>query len=252
MKQGVFVISDRHHAEMWKTIRSNGFPIVSSWIDETDPIPSLEQTWARDIEEVVNAAVVIVIADSPGLGGPGYTLLGAAIATGAEVLVVDSAVKVGLSNLHPRIYAFLSLPSAIRWANFLIAENSEAWRTRGNQQRVVGAWAKRCFGSTSFESLPERSKRSLEEAIELAQACGVPLAEVEELVAYVYGRPVGEIPQEIAGLQLTLFALAESAGLSLDDLVGKEIKRVLELPVEHFKKRMQLKIEAGVAIGGEV
>jgi 3-hydroxyacyl-CoA dehydrogenase len=70
-----------------------------------------------------------------------------------------------------------------------------------------------------------RAFRFLEEALELAQACGVTPAEVNALRDYTFGRPVGEIDQEIAGTAVTLFALATAYGYDVGELTQNELQR---------------------------
>jgi NTP pyrophosphatase (non-canonical NTP hydrolase) len=116
-------------------------------------------------------------------------------------------------------------------------------------QEVVGKWCNRCFGSTVFKSLKERSSRSLEEAIELGQAAGVEAEYIHKLVDYVYARPKGEVEQELAGLGVTLLAFAEAAGLDLEQLVRREISRILHKHPDHFRERHQAKADIGISLG---
>jgi hypothetical protein len=74
------------------------------------------------------------------------------------------------------------------------------------QQRVQ-PWLMACFGEMIAGDREERNHRFLEEALELVQACGCSASEAHQLVDYVYGRPVGELHQEIGGVMVTLAAL---------------------------------------------
>ncbi len=82
-------------------------------------------------------------------------------------------------------------------------------------QDQVGAWMKACFGDEILTDKLERNHRFLEEAIELVQACGMPVHESHLLVDYVYGRPVGEPKQEVGGVMVTLAALCNAHGISI-------------------------------------
>lgn len=77
------------------------------------------------------------------------------------------------------------------------------------------AWILACFGPEEAADTVERHHRFLEEALELVQATGCTEAEAQQLVAYVYGRPVGEAHQEVGGVMLTLAALCTSHGLEM-------------------------------------
>lgn len=92
-------------------------------------------------------------------------------------------------------------------------------------------WGCRCFG---FEHMNNRSIRGLrfaEEAIELAQACGVSEDKMAELVRVVYSRPVGEAYQEVGGSMVTLTVLCRTLGIDLENAFQVEVRR---LPFERF------------------
>lgn len=116
---------------------------------------------------------------------------------------------------------------------------------RDIRQEDVGRWCAAAFGASHASSLPQRGVRLLEEAIELAQACGVPEDMAAKLVAFVYSRPVGEIGQELGGVGLTTLALAHAAGLSADAAEKAELERVLSKPLAHFHARNEAKNAAG-------
>lgn len=93
-------------------------------------------------------------------------------------------------------------------------------------QDRVRLWLLACFGGEIAGDQIERSHRFLEEAIELAQACGCTQAEAHLLVDYVYGRPTGERAQEVGGVLLTLAALCLSQGIDMADAGERELERV--------------------------
>lgn len=72
----------------------------------------------------------------------------------------------------------------------------------------------------------ERAFRFVEEALELAQACGVTLEELNLLIHYTYGRPVGEVHQEVSGVGITLMALGTAHGLDVLGEIHTELDRV--------------------------
>lgn len=77
-------------------------------------------------------------------------------------------------------------------------------------QERVRNWMVACFGHEIPKDKVERNHRFLEEALELVQAAGCTSIEAYRLVDYVYGRPVGELSQEIGGVMVTLMALADA------------------------------------------
>lgn len=101
---------------------------------------------------------------------------------------------------------------------------SFGWET--TQERVVRIGSE-VFGRPSMTDPMERALRFGEEAMEVLRACGVPYSLVLDLLNYEYSKMVpGEIPQELAGAQVTLYALADVHGVPLDRATEVEIKRV--------------------------
>lgn len=94
-----------------------------------------------------------------------------------------------------------------------------------HQSRVT-IWAHKIFGYQVASNVPERSLRFVEEAVELAQACGSSAAELHRLVDYVYARPVGEPAKEIAGSLVTLYVLASALDVDVDKALEVELVRI--------------------------
>ena len=114
------------------------------------------------------------------------------------------------------------------------------------RQEAVLAWAVSTFGEVA-KNRDERAARLVEEAVEVAQAEGVPAEVLERIVRRVYSRPVGDAAQEIGGLAITLDALAENIGVCVNDAALNELARVLALPKDHFAKKHAEKVADGVA-----
>lgn len=75
-------------------------------------------------------------------------------------------------------------------------------------------------------NVPERSRRFIEEALELVQAAGLEAQEVLRLVERVYGRPPGEPVQELGGSMVSLAALAEAMHLDAEQAGEAELRRI--------------------------
>lgn len=129
------------------------------------------------------------------------------------------------------------------WTPAMIADAK-----RDELQRRMLQWSIECFGREEATSIAQRALRLLEEAIELAQAAGVPQTMVEQLGNYVYGRPPGSLAQEVGGVSVTLLVLCAAAGLSADQEERREVARVLSKPPLHFASRNANKNEAGFKI----
>lgn len=93
-------------------------------------------------------------------------------------------------------------------------------------QTRVGEWIQHTFGSEVAADKVERNHRFLEEALELAQACGCTRKEAGMLVDYVFGRPVGDARQEVGGTMNTLAALCNAHGIDLETEAEGELSRV--------------------------
>lgn len=113
--------------------------------------------------------------------------------------------------------------------------------------RIATDWCRRCFPQ-QVSNLPERGLRVVEEAIEFCQALGVPKDKVMLAVEIVYGKPVGEAKQELGGTLMTAYIAAEILGWEPDEVCERELRRVLSKSPEHFAKRNQDKLDAGLLV----
>lgn len=133
-------------------------------------------------------------------------------------------------------------------------------QVRDMRQQVMLGWAIDRFGDMDdadgrTNSIGERNRRFLEEAIELYQAVAeedptamalhTARAKAHELVDFIFDRPPGEIEREIGGVTLTLGCLAEVLGRSVAAEEMIELRRVLTMPREHFQERQRVKRNAG-------
>lgn len=93
-------------------------------------------------------------------------------------------------------------------------------------QARVQPWMMACFGPEIAANRIERNHRFLEEALELVQACGSTQSEAHQLVAYVYGRPQGDINQEVGGVMVTLAALCLANEIDMHEGGEVELRRI--------------------------
>lgn len=117
--------------------------------------------------------------------------------------------------------------------------------TRDDRQKMIAQWTADTFGPDMM-SPHERIQRFIEEAIELAQAEGLPIEKVDAIARYVYGRPPGDPVQELGGVGLTLIAYAAAKGVSADDAEAAEATRVLQKDPAYFRRRNLEKAAAGI------
>jgi len=99
-------------------------------------------------------------------------------------------------------------------------------KTNESFQQRVKPWVIQCLGEDSANDTTERNHRFLEEALELVQSCECTASEAHQLVDYVFSRPIGEKPQEVGGVMVTLAALCLPHGLNMHDAGEDELKRI--------------------------
>lgn len=124
----------------------------------------------------------------------------------------------------------------------------KAIQLRDQRQIEATKWAYRCFAPSEVRSIRQRGLRFLEEAIELAQACGVTKPMIAKLVVAVFDKPIGKIRQEIGGCGTTLLVLASAMCLSADECEAEEMARVLSYPPSYFTERNQAKNDLGLIV----
>ena len=95
-------------------------------------------------------------------------------------------------------------------------------------QSRVKPWMLECFGPGISFDKTERNHRFYEETGELVQSLGMTREEAHQLVDYVFGRPVGEIGQEVGGSIVTLAAFCNAHEIDLGGEAEKELQRVWE------------------------
>lgn len=115
-----------------------------------------------------------------------------------------------------------------------------------NRPKDFLAWATDTFGEIASDDM-ERTRRFIEEALELAHAMGLPARDVAKISDRVYSRPAGIIPQEIGQAQATLECLAENMNISADWEACLEFDRVRSIPKEQWQRRHAAKQAIGIA-----
>ena len=97
--------------------------------------------------------------------------------------------------------------------------------SNASYQERVAPWLIECFGYDIANDGQARNHRFLEESLELVQSTGCTKEEALQLVDYVYGREVGETPQEVGGVMNTLAALCIAHEIDMLEAGEIEIER---------------------------
>jgi hypothetical protein len=131
-------------------------------------------------------------------------------------------------------------------------DDTPNWLGYGSDQVEVEKFVRTNFGDKCFDDLEERTARVLEEAIELYDAehkkRDAARAAAHKLVDHVFDQRKGSVNQELGGLTITALAYCAAKGVRMDKAAETEIRRVLSLSKEHFRKNQQAKASAGVAL----
>lgn len=95
-------------------------------------------------------------------------------------------------------------------------------------QHRANEWAVACFGEAIASDKTERTHRFLEEALELAQACGCTKGEALQLVDYVFARDQGDVAAEVGDVMNTIAMLCTAHGIDMDAAGHKGLDRCWE------------------------
>lgn len=93
-------------------------------------------------------------------------------------------------------------------------------------QDRVRPWMLTCFNAQIAGDRLERADRFIEEALELVQSGGYDKERAHALVEYVYGRPQGDINQEVGGVMVTLAAYCLAFGVNMHTEAERELARI--------------------------
>lgn len=133
-----------------------------------------------------------------------------------------------------------------RCTTLLNEARTSALSRDARQERAIN-WVRTTFGDVNATSR-ERALRFIEEAIELAQAENLSVEEVSAVLSHVYSKPAGNPSQEVGGVGVTLLGYCAVKSISADHEEAAELARVISVDPNHFRKRHNVKAEAGIAV----
>src|ERR1700685_2304545 len=122
-------------------------------------------------------------------------------------------------NLWPRSTLIGQKPMTPANPTDPMSEGGEGYQTR------VGAWMRDVF-SAGGADVRTRIDRFYEEAFELGQALNYDPSRIAAIRDYVWGRPIGDAPQEMGGVMVTLASLAEAASIDMAVEGERELERI--------------------------
>lgn len=112
--------------------------------------------------------------------------------------------------------------------------------------KLILSWAKDTFGPVALDPR-ERAMRLLEEAAELAQAEGVTVDEMCNIVERTCARPVGDPFKELGGVLVTIHGYAAVKNISIDAALLTEVVRVTGRDKGEWLKKHNAKVVDGTA-----
>lgn len=117
MKQGIYVASKTKHAHIWLRLRAEGYPIISTWIDEAGPGESkcLRDLWMRCVAEAASCKALLLYAEPEDALKGAWVEVGAALACDIPVFAVGIQGLYSVAN-HPRVICVASIEDALAYA----------------------------------------------------------------------------------------------------------------------------------------
>lgn len=106
MSGGIYIASKSKHGPRWVTLRNRGWPICSTWIDESGEGQTSDwrDLWDRCVNEAASADVMIMYVEPGEVMKGGLVEMGAALARGVRVFYVGPEGL--LSALHHRLVSW--------------------------------------------------------------------------------------------------------------------------------------------------
>lgn len=86
----IYMASKTAHAWLWRRLRADGFPIISTWIDEAGKgeTACFTDLWRRCVDEAASADAVIVYRQPDEVLKGAFVEVGAALAVGTPVYAI--------------------------------------------------------------------------------------------------------------------------------------------------------------------
>ncbi|MES0071850.1 hypothetical protein [Mesorhizobium sp. M0058] len=109
----IYTASKTVHAAKWKQLRSDGWPIISTWIDEAGAGETVDfaDLWSRCVDEAANASAVLLYRE------PGEVLKGAFIEAGVALAAGKPVLAIGCEEFsfvnHPLVTQFADVPAVL-------------------------------------------------------------------------------------------------------------------------------------------
>jgi hypothetical protein len=128
MGDGIYIASKAKHGRLWRDLRASGVPIISTWIDESEPGQTADwgDLWTRALREASSAAAGVVYNEPDERMKGGLVEIGAALCAGVPLFWAgpsdDPEGKEYTVIRHPLVVRCASLDHALRDAQAIVAD----------------------------------------------------------------------------------------------------------------------------------
>lgn len=124
---GIYTASKVIHAPKWREMRAEGWPIVSTWIDEADDgqTDDFEDLWKRCVNEAKFADVLVVYRE------PDEVLKGAFVEVGAALANSVPVLASGFNDRKDGRFAFSFVHHPLVWVCYGLEDVKSLLRQRG-------------------------------------------------------------------------------------------------------------------------
>ena len=125
----IYAASRTRHAPMWRRLRSEGWPIISTWIDEAESGQTADRAElaTRCIREASEAHITVVYGEQGEQLKGALIEMGAAMANGHPVVLVGECLSPTSVFLeHPEIWPCVSIEAAAIAINLIVAGSPAA------------------------------------------------------------------------------------------------------------------------------
>lgn len=131
----IYIASKTRHAPKWKALRSAGWPIISTWIDEAEEAASKDLTdlWVRCVDEASKIDCLIIYTERGDtiLRGA-YLEMGCALGNGKPVITVGFDRDVFSALHHPLVSEADTIEAALEKAKVFLGMCTHDKQEKGN------------------------------------------------------------------------------------------------------------------------
>lgn len=129
-RNGIYTASKTRHASLWRALRDQGYPIISTWIDEAGEgeSRSLSDLWVRCIRESSRCAVLLLYVEPGDVLKGAHAEAGVALSHGIPVHYVGPPDLFSMLN-HPGVRQFDTTAAALAAACIIIETTSVGTQT---------------------------------------------------------------------------------------------------------------------------